>query len=1236
MSASPLDRLAREIVAIKRQVQGLSAPQLALSTVPLTDGTEMGVVEGVEKAIVAEAVAGEASAAAAEAAAAADEAALAAEAAHTAATDAQATAASAATTAANAQSAATAAGTTASEAASDADAAVAQANTAAQQAAAAQTAAGTATTTANTAKSTADTATTKVAALASQGTDLITNGTGSLRDNTNFATYFTFNGADAPVGANGSFVEKFGTAGGKVTDESQPYDPNKQLRLSFQCRQTVAGATNTMYGFLAPYDQADQSIAPSHYMRVAGTETTLAADLKPGDTTIKLTNGAGWYGSAAKPVPSNYTFLRSIQFWDYVDSAGKAWPAYTYTRNVLASDLYAEGGLDPATGIITLRAPYSGATRPAGTPVSQPTSGGSYIYMPSATNAAVPETWKSYADTHPGGIMPAANQAVALTGATSWTTGMPPGTARVRVGWLLNYPSGGGRHAVAAVSLSDAAAAQATATAVDTLTSGWKKIGSVLIDGGKIFADSIGAGAIAADAILARHIKAGEITAAKLVAGTLTSASGVFGDISAASITSGVLNAARIASGSIATAHLAAGAVIAEKIAAGAIIAEKLAAGSVIAEKIAAGAVVADKIAARAITADKIELGSVGPEQIARGTLGTNLVPDPSFEEDYAIEADFLPSTRPDRWRIVSSGTTSGAFAATRDLFPRSGAKCLRLSVSTADSINTHVQVMSGVFPVTPGKTYTVSANAGKRDASGASRFYMRIAGGSTTALTEKPGDSTANAIPFLGEDPLFAEDKDLAYTGATHSPDLYDNFTGEFTVPAGITYAAIRFFNWKPAGGSTIIVDDVSVLEKGTGASELTSAGLRLFDGTGTEAGAFVSNRPNRFSVSSGGQTLAGISDTGAGTFQTLDIAGSSSVEGGDIDTGFRIYGTEFLDWLNDMPRGIMAWENFVNDTTGLTAETGYGEVGFTALPGRLYRVNVRGMVEPDAQAESLVMRLRMSYADAPASAPSPTTTSPVMLQTNVVAGAANGIADADFWYSDWALIYNETSTPRNVRILHTMDAGGTAVPVMRSQGGGLSNFSSPETGTCLSVEDVGPYRSQGGAYNTGGAAVAPVQTYTKTWTSTDACCYMGSGAKDSSQGSSDMKQGYSSYDGDSKSLWTFPSMTSTLSGATITKIRVYLYANHWYYNSGGTARIKVHGYSSIPGSSPSMTTAVDSSSWPKPGGRWVTLPSSLHAGFISGAYKGIGVGPAGSTNQLYYGRFNKAGAKIEVTYKK
>ena len=111
---------------------------------------------------------------------------------------------------------------------------------------------------------------------------------------------------------------------------------------------------------------------------------------------------------------------------------------------------------------------------------------------------------------------------------------------------------------------------------------------------------------------------------------------------------------------------------------------------------------------------------------------------------------------------------------------------------------------------------------------------------------------------------------------------------------------------------------------------------------------------------------------------------------------------------------------------------------------------------------------------------------------------------------------------------------------------------------------------------------------------------------------------------------------MTGTLSGATVNSIEAYFYFNHWYYNSGGDAKIYLHNDAGAPNSSlPTMTYAATSTDWPKPGGRWVNIPSSFWAGIKNGTYKGVGLGDT-SPSTVEYGYANGLSTKIEVKYRK
>ena len=114
------------------------------------------------------------------------------------------------------------------------------------------------------------------------------------------------------------------------------------------------------------------------------------------------------------------------------------------------------------------------------------------------------------------------------------------------------------------------------------------------------------------------------------------------------------------------------------------------------------------------------------------------------------------------------------------------------------------------------------------------------------------------------------------------------------------------------------------------------------------------------------------------------------------------------------------------------------------------------------------------------------------------------------------------------------------------------------------------------------------------------------------------------------------FPSMTGTLSGSSIKKVEVYVYASHWYSSAGGTLEIGTHGHTSKPTTmTEDLVTNRKSQSLKKPEGRWVTLPSTVHAGVLSGSVRGIQAYTT-STSLSKYGYLDGKRTKIRVTYAK
>lgn len=256
----------------------------------------------------------------------------------------------------------------------------------------------------------------------SRGTGLVTNGSGMLGNNYNFPSS-TFVQNDKPVGATGSFYAPIGSSNSSMgTTEFVPVNPAKIYEFTSDARQISGSAT--FYMALQPRDVEGNIISPGHYMVQAGTNTTLAAPLNPGDTIVTLTDATNWNNSA----PSPNAYMRSMIFWDYIDGKGYAWPAGSYSRNISGSDFWPIGGI--SGNVITLNAPYSGIAHPAGTLVSNNTLGSSYMYV-GASAVTLTANWTTYKGRF-GGIMPLYSTAAA-------TTALPQGSAYVSVSFLINY-----------------------------------------------------------------------------------------------------------------------------------------------------------------------------------------------------------------------------------------------------------------------------------------------------------------------------------------------------------------------------------------------------------------------------------------------------------------------------------------------------------------------------------------------------------------------------------------------------------------------------------------------------------------------------------------------------------------------------------------------------------------------------------------------------------------------------
>lgn len=175
--------------------------------------------------------------------------------------------------------------------------------------------------------------------------------------------------------------------------------------------------------------------------------------------------------------------------------------------------------------------------------------------------------------------------------------------------------------------------------------------------------------------------------------------------------------------------------------------------------------------------------------------------------------------------------------------------------------------------------------------------------------------------------------------------------------------------------------------------------------------------------------------------------------------------------------------------------------------------------------------------------------------------------------------------------------------------------------------------------------------QTFVSSWVANDGGTYRGDGTKRAD--TTDMVQGFNSANGNGTGLAIFTAANSTggetgvtvttaLTGATISKVEVFLYANHWNSFAGGTARIGAKAVTVVPSTMGAGSPYVTSSAWPRGTGRWVNITNgSLVAGLLNGTIRGVTVGPGVGSNLAYYGRFNGAAAGsnrpiLRITYAK
>lgn len=365
--------------------------------------------------------------------------------------------------------------------------------------------------------------------------------------------------------------------------------------------------------------------------------------------------------------------------------------------------------------------------------------------------------------------------------------------------------------------------------------------------------------------------------------------------------------------------------------------------------------------------------------------------------------------------------------------------------------------------------------------------------------------------------------------------------------------------------------------------------------------------------------------------------LAASMSQDGMVSATGLTV--ANDIEWKGEswsamydaLPRGIVAWgsRSFNSPYWAITAQP-FLSLTFDAVQGRSYRVSTTP-IAMDGDTTSAFTSVNLHYA------------------LGTTATTANSIIATGIYPP--ATGYTGRRSPVTINRLLTAGATGPhslLISYSAISPGRGKIVATPPYSVVMTVEDIGLSPAETGESPDGSGDSAtsnptppPAKiNYTKYYypVSGGLRSYTGTGAH-YNYNTNYLYTGLSPAGyGDMKSMAWFNSAqwTADIGTGTVTSVRAYVYYDHWYYNSGGTGQIGVFNQSSgtMPFTLASTSPVVTSTGWPKPGGRWVTLPSSTFANIKSGLTKGITLGRTSGGGYTEYGFAHDV--RLEIKYTK
>ena len=153
-----------------------------------------------------------------------------------------------------------------------------------------------------------------------------------------------------------------------------PIDTACTYNIQFDV-MSVKSASSYNYCYVLQYDKYGKDLMISDVNHVG--DTTLAAELKNGDTAITISSNASSFYVNAK------TDYYAVGICDS--------PAWGYNRH-LYSQVYIESAVNTTNNTIPLKSAWNGGTWKVGTPIAKFTAGATYVY-PAMWNSMVLDQW---------------------------------------------------------------------------------------------------------------------------------------------------------------------------------------------------------------------------------------------------------------------------------------------------------------------------------------------------------------------------------------------------------------------------------------------------------------------------------------------------------------------------------------------------------------------------------------------------------------------------------------------------------------------------------------------------------------------------------------------------------------------------------------------------------------------------------------------------------------------------